>query len=146
MWADDLQQDAVIAGLAVLPDYDPARGSLSTFLRRRVHGQVVDSLRSLYGRTYRLAMVSLDDEQDRDGDEWEDRHAAYEDPGYQQVEDADAIRRLLRGCDRRCREALALTYGWGLTGVEMAQRWGVTEGRVSQIRIAALRRARGDDK
>lgn len=76
--ADDILQDLLVAGLAALPRFNPARANRATFLYRAIRAKVVDLIRRAEcdKRNWRCGVESLDDPwQDENG--WEGtRHDA----------------------------------------------------------------------
>lgn len=66
------------------------------------------------------------------------------DKGYASVDACDAIRRVLRRLDLRERFAILAVDGYGYKNLAVAEAFGVTEARVSQLRSAGLKQIRAE--
>lgn len=120
--AEDVAQETFL-GLWNAPEkFDPARGSLRTFLLTIAHRRAVDVVRSEVARSNREA---------RPADE---QHYDVADEAWTLVL-SEKVRQALEQIPEGEREAIALAYFGGLSYVEVATRLGQPEGTVkSRIR------------
>lgn len=75
LW-NDAVQEACLRMLSVLPDYDPKKGELGTFLYQPTIGAVIDSLRHSegYSRTKgKRSFVSIEERRENSGSDFLDR-------------------------------------------------------------------------
>jgi RNA polymerase sigma-70 factor, ECF subfamily len=117
------------------PDrFDPARGSLRSYLLAHAHGRAVDLLRSEGARRQR---------EERDA-----RQAA--EAGYDlehevwDLTTAERVRSALESLPEGERDAIQLAYFGGLTYREVADRLGQPEGTVKSRIRSGLKRLRGE--
>ncbi|MFC5745508.1 RNA polymerase sigma factor [Actinomadura rugatobispora] len=130
--AGDVTQE-VFVGLWERPlAFDPAKGSLRTWLATLAHRRAVDWVRR-ESRHRRPPPVTAPDGNGRPGVEEE----------VLEGELAAGVRRGLQGLPPNLREVLELAYYHGLTYREVAARLGIPEGTAkSRIRSALARLAR----
>lgn len=120
--AEDVVQETFVTFWNSPEGYDPARGSLKTYLLTIAHRRAVDMVRSEQSRTKRELKPP--------------------DPDYSNVEDevmaklgSNHVRRALGDLDVNERRAITMAYFGGLTYVEVADELGAPEGTVkSRIR------------
>lgn len=122
--ADDVVQE-VLVGLWRNPNgFDPARGTLRTYLLTLAHRRAVDIVRSEQSRTLRESRETWLPPGDIDEEVWE-RNMASE------------VRQAVAQLDEDERNAIAMAYFEGLSYVEVARRLEAPEGTVkSRIRSA----------
>jgi len=117
------------------PDrYDPARGSLRSFLLAHTHGRAVDLLRSEGARRQREereARVTAEGGYDLDHEVWD-------------MATAERVRSALSNLPQGERAAIELAYFGGLTYREAAGRLGEPEGTVKSRIRTGLKRLRGE--
>jgi RNA polymerase sigma factor (sigma-70 family) len=132
--AQDVVQDAFISVWRHAARFDPARGSVKTWLMAIVHHRAVDEIR-LRGRTEALP----------EGDEDPPAPLTLPDVWVEVAErfDATAVRLAFAGLPEPQREALRLAYYEGLTQEEIAVRTnaplGTVKGR-TRLGLQAMRR------
>lgn len=120
--AEDVVQDTFVGLWRAPHRYDPARGSLRTFLLTIAHRRAVDMVRSEEARSRRESRPLEPDRFDLEEEVMTRDLSA-------QVRDA------LSGLADGEREAIVMAYFGGLSYVEVAQRLGAPEGTVkSRIR------------
>jgi RNA polymerase sigma-70 factor (ECF subfamily) len=133
--AEDVAQDVFIALWRNPSAYDPARGSLRSYVSLMARSRALDRWRT---RQAREAAV------DRSAAEQKVRHVD-EESAAEPVLRRDRSRRLLHALDAlpgEQREAVLLAFGRGLTAQEIAQAMGVPLGTVkSRVRLG-LQKAR----
>ena len=120
--ADDVVQDTFVSLWSAPNKYDPARGTLRTFLLTIAHRRAVDIVRSEVARTRREQKPP--------------------DPDYTNVEEevwsrdlSATVREALNDLSEGEREAISLAYFGGLSYVEVAKKLDQPEGTVkSRIR------------
>lgn len=136
--AEDLTQD-VFLSLYQKNQYDPARGSLLSFLTTVTHSRALDRLRSR-GSKFRFL------------NRW-NRSAAFEHPTLNPIqaavsdEEAAAVRQALTQLSDNERQILEIAYYEGVTQAEIAQRLNLPLGTVktrSRQGLKKLRRALKD--
>ena len=117
------------------PDrYDPARGSLRSFLLAHTHGRAVDLLRSEGARRQREereARVTAEGGYDLDHEVWD-------------MATAERVRSALSNLPQGERAAIELAYFGGLTYREAAGRLGEPEGTVKSRIRTGLKRLRSE--
>ncbi|MEX0796203.1 MAG: sigma-70 family RNA polymerase sigma factor [Acidimicrobiia bacterium] len=120
--AEDVVQETFVTFWTSPEKFDPARGSLKTYLLTIAHRRAVDIVRSEEARTRRELVPP--------------------DPDYTSVEEeimtratSDRVQQALVDLDENERRAITMAYFGGLTYVEVADRLGAPEGTVkSRIR------------
>ncbi len=164
--ADDLEQEARVAVLKAMPQYDPTRAKVVTYFPKRVYGAMLDALRDesfaprlAVQRGEPLVKVVTFTAFNRcayrtqDGEDPKGYGVYRIDPAHHDPEPADCTRvefaalcrRLFDGLTAAERRVLVLYYCDGLTMKQIAGRLGVSESRVSQIHSAVLGRCRASD-
>jgi RNA polymerase sigma-70 factor (ECF subfamily) len=130
--ADDVTQE-VFVDLWRRPErYDPARGSLRSFLLTRAHGRAVDMLRSDSARAAREAREAR-----------ETAHAGYDLENHAwDLAQADHVKRAVGALPEAERRAIELAYFAGHTYREVASMLGEAEGTVKSRIRRGLRRLR----
>ena len=117
------------------PDrYDPARGSLRSFLLAHAHGRAVDMMRSEGARRQREereARITAEGGYDLDHEVWD-------------IATAERVRSALGNLPHGERSAIELAYFGGLTYREAATRLGEPEGTVKSRIRSGLKRLRGE--
>jgi RNA polymerase sigma-70 factor (ECF subfamily) len=130
--ADDVTQD-VFVDLWNRPErYDPARGSLRTFLTTVAHGKAVDRLRSDSARSereMRSARETATSGYDIESHVWD-------------IAVADQLREALASLPERERRPIEMSYFGGHTYREVATMLGEAEGTVKGRIRAGLNRLR----
>ena len=132
--AEEVVQEVFLRLWNAPEKFDPARGSLRSYLLAHTHGRAVDLLRSESSRKRR--------------EETEARKAA--EGGYDlehEVWDmavADRVKATLQGLPEGEREAILLAYFGGHTYKEVADLLGTPEGTVKSRIRSGLRRMRGE--
>lgn len=120
--AEDIVQDVFVALWKAPGKYDPARGSLRTFLITLAHRRAVDMIRSEESRFRREERVPGGLPPDIDDEVWA-------------LTLSDKVRSALESIPANERTAIALAYYGGLSYTEVARRLGQPEGTVkSRIR------------
>jgi RNA polymerase sigma-70 factor, ECF subfamily len=117
------------------PDrYDPARGTMRSFLLAHTHGRAVDMLRSEGARRQREereARITAESGYDIEHEVWD-------------VATAERVRSALDTLPEGERAAIELAYFGGLTYREAASRLGEPEGTVKSRIRTGLKRLRGE--
>lgn len=138
--ADELVQCGVVALLEVLERFDPARGkSPWAFIKPRVHGAMLDSLRRAGTEARRAA---------GDGDLLVERTmgaaSAAADPLDTLIgrADATALAEAVAGLSEPQQQVLQLFYGDGFNNREVAQILTVSESYASRVHREALQAVR----
>jgi RNA polymerase sigma factor (sigma-70 family) len=136
--AEDVVQEVFVA-LWKKPDaYNPARGSLGTWLMSASHHKSVDLIRREESLRRRRDVVAVDVEQQlRD-----ERFAEPVDDQAGQLWQAARIRQALAQLPEAQRQALVLAYFGGYTQREVAAVTGVPLGTVKTRMLAAMRKLR----
>ena len=129
--AEDLVQDSFVKLLRSADRYDPARGSLDTWVLLVARSLALDSLRRRVLEARTLEATRPRDEADPD-------------PGPDQVAETqdlvDRARRAMGGLTTGQRAALELAYFGGKTSAEVAELEGIPLGTAkTRIRSALLR-------
>lgn len=120
--ADDIVQDTFVSFWRSPEKFDPARGSLRTYLLTIAHRRAVDVVRSETARSKREQRPPDPDPFDLEEEVWA-RSISEE------------VRTALLELGEAEREAIAMAYFGGLSYVEVAKRLGAPEGTVkSRIR------------
>jgi RNA polymerase sigma-70 factor, ECF subfamily len=120
--AEDVAQETFLALWNAPEKFDPARGSLRTFLLTIAHRRAVDLIRSEVARSNREARPPDEQHYDVADEAWTLVLSGKVRQALDQIPDGE-------------REAIALAYFDGLTYVEVAERLGQPEGTVkSRIR------------
>lgn len=132
--AEDLVHDVFLEVWRHAASYDPARGTVRTWILVRLRSRALDRLRSAKSR------------REVAGDEAESPHAVavaeeHEDPTLEP--DRKAVRVALAELPGEQREVLELAYFHGLTSSEIAERMGSPLGTVKSRTAAALAKLRG---
>lgn len=150
--AEEVVQETFLALWNRAELFDPAVGSLGTWLRSIARHRTIDRLRAA-GRRPRLVSVGSDDPGSLDAEAL-DRAAMTgaviggADPGpgpegrLEQIETREAIRTALAGMPDAERTVILLAYQDELTQVEIAERLGWPLGTVKTRTRRALRRLR----
>lgn len=125
--AEDVVQETFVGFWNAPARFDPARGSLQSYLVTIAHRRAVDTVRSEVARTR--------------------REQAPPDPPHLDVEDevwsrtiSETVRRALDELPETEREAIALAYLKGMSYVEVARRLGQPEGTVKSRIRSGMRR------
>jgi RNA polymerase sigma factor (sigma-70 family) len=128
--AEDVVQEAFLSAWRNASRYDPARGSVKTWLMALVHHRAIDAIRRRKPTT---------DLPESDGlvtlglhvpDVWAEVSAGL---------DAEAVRRAIAALSDAQRVAIELAYFGGLTQAEIAHRTGIPLGTVkSRMRLGLL--------
>jgi RNA polymerase sigma-70 factor (ECF subfamily) len=130
--AEDVAQE-VFLRLWNQPDrFDPARGSLRSFLLAQSHARAVDAVRSLSARRRR----EMSDAHDTASASYDMQHEVWDMAVADQV--ADAMGEL----PKEERQAIEMAYFEGYTYVEVAQLLGQPEGTVKSRIRNGMRRMR----
>lgn len=151
---DDIEQEAALALVEAVRDYDPGRGiPFASYALWRVHCRVVDYLRAHGAEANRGAAPPVPEGEERDSedegagalrDALERRRALLEAPGV----DDEAVRnalltqleRAVASLPERDRQVLALYWEEGLSLAEIARVLGVSRARAGEVHRRALRR------
>jgi len=128
--AEDLVHDVFLEVWRHASTYDPARGSVRTWILVRLRSRALDRLRSAKTRR---EVAGEDHETNLAVDEAEDPTLA---------PDRRAIRRALQELPAEQREVLELAYFQGLTSSEIAERMGSPLGTVKSRTAAGLAKLR----
>ena len=131
----DVAQEGLIGYLEASRRYQPGDASLNTYAMDRCNGAMLDAIRPPRGsaRIDERSMCSLDDALDVAGDDG------------RKWSDAIAIKQIYAAFDLlpdQQRDVMRLIYIDGLQNRETAQELGISEGRVSQIHKAAIKKLR----
>jgi RNA polymerase sigma factor (sigma-70 family) len=129
--AEDAVQDAFLGAWRKAAAFDPARGTVSTWLMTLVHRRAVDLVR----REDRRKTDVLDDATPMASGETTDEQAAIR-------EERRRVQAALARLPADQREALELAYYGGLTQSELADRLGVPLGTVKSRMFAGLGKLR----
>jgi RNA polymerase sigma factor for flagellar operon FliA len=165
---EDLVQEGMVAAVRAAQSYDPHRDTAySTWAETKVHGAVVDYLRQQDRTRSRrgallASVIPLDgapgarsEHAGADGDSAllheviPDERAARELEAVLEAMHAherDDLVEAIRRLPERQRSVVAGLFWDGLTGHQIAGRLGVSDARVSQLRVEALRRLREDER
>jgi RNA polymerase sigma factor (sigma-70 family) len=136
--AEDVVQEVFVALWTRPEAYNPARGSLGTWLMSASHHKAVDLVRREESLRRRRDLVAVDVEQ-----ELRDEHLA--EPVEEQATErwqAERVRRALAGLPEPQRQAMVLAYFGGYTQREVAAVMGVPLGTVKTRMLAAMRKLR----
>jgi RNA polymerase sigma factor (sigma-70 family) len=138
--ADDCMSEARIAVWRCAEQYDPAAGTtLRQYAGRRVHGAVVDALRSwghLSRRLENVQVFSLDERPDieEDFDSWTPKALSCDPDVNADVLHARSIAlKCLAVLNERQRRAVEMYFGEDLLLCEIGVKMGVNKQRVWQI-------------
>ena len=131
--AEDLVHDVFLEVWRHAASYDPARGSVRTWILVRLRSRALDRLRSAKTRRE----VGTDDQESHGGIAADE----LEDPMLEP--DRKAVRVALAELPGEQREVLELAYFHGLTSSEIAERMGSPLGTVKSRTAAALAKLRG---
>jgi RNA polymerase sigma-70 factor (ECF subfamily) len=131
--AEDLVHDVFLEVWRHAASYDPARGSVRTWMLVRLRSRALDRMRS--ART-RREVGSNDDSEPKSGLVELD----VEDPSLEP--DRKSIRRALEELPAEQRQVLELAYFHGLTSAEIAERMGSPLGTVKSRTAAAIAKLR----
>ena len=125
--AEDVVQETFVSFWNSPDGFDPARGSLKTYLLTIAHRRAVDVVRSEESRARREQIPP--------------------DPDYSRVEEdvmtkvsSETVRQALNGLDENERRAIVMAYFGGLTYVEVAKELGAPEGTVKSRIRAGMRK------
>ncbi|HSJ33800.1 MAG TPA: sigma-70 family RNA polymerase sigma factor [Acidimicrobiia bacterium] len=120
--AEDVVQDTFVTFWKRPDRYDPARGTLRTFLLTIAHRRAVDVVRSEEARARRESRPPDPEHFDLEDEVWTRRLSEH-------------VRAALEELSEGERQAISLAYYGGLSYVEVAERLGAPEGTVkSRIR------------
>jgi RNA polymerase sigma-70 factor, ECF subfamily len=120
--ADDIVQDTFVSFWRSPEKFDPARGSLRTYLLTIAHRRAVDVVRSETARSRREQRPPDPDHFDLEEEVWVRALS-------------EEVRTALLGLSDAEREAIGMAYLGGFSYVEVAERLGAPEGTVkSRIR------------
>ena len=128
--AEDAVQDAFLGAWRTAAAFDPARGTVSTWLMTLVHRRAVDLVR----REDRRKTEPLDEAPVASGETTDERAAVRE--------ERRRVQAALVQLPLDQREALELAYYGGLTQSELAERLGVPLGTVKSRMFAGLAKLR----
>jgi RNA polymerase sigma-70 factor (ECF subfamily) len=129
-WAEELVQEVLLRLWRQPARYDPARGSVQTWLLRITHNAAVDALRSRRGTARAM---------DGGADALDTLPAAGPDPFACAWDGARAevVRRALAALPAEQREVIELAYYGGLSQAEIARRTGRPLGTIkTRLRLA----------
>lgn len=139
---DDLTSVAIIAALKILPQYDPSKGSLFSFLYARMRGAIKDEFR-LYShsrcdrlnRGYRdyqtVRFNALADALADDTMSVEELLPAEDAPVMLDVR--EELEKVMRGLSKQEKLVLMLRYGQEMPMSVVGEALGLSESRVSQL-------------
>lgn len=130
--AEDLVHDVFLEVWRHAASYDPARGSVRTWMLVRLRSRALDRMRSARSRRE----VGSDDSEPTSALSDLDR----EDPSLEP--DRKSIRRALAELPAEQRQVLELAYFHGLTSSEIAERMGSPLGTVKSRTAAAIAKLR----
>lgn len=137
---DEAVQDAAIGMLQAIDAFDPGRGyRFSTYATIRIRGHLLDCERKRNGRSVRRVHVQSVPE-----DVLIRLAGTSNDPGLQQIDNADQLR-ILRGLPDRTRDILYGRFVAGETRRDVARRHNISERTVTGI-IDAVRKQLRDRK
>jgi RNA polymerase sigma factor for flagellar operon FliA len=145
---DDVHADALIGVLAAIRNFDSTRKiTQKAYVFIRARGAAIDGIRQrLYAPRSKIDNRREPTSLDRirvaitDGDgTWE---PSASDPGYGEVDAAETISLLLVHLSRRRRFVIEAYYLAGRSMADIGAELGVTESRVCQIHVQALRQMR----
>jgi RNA polymerase sigma factor (sigma-70 family) len=134
--AEDVVQEAFLMVWRDPGRFDPARGSVSTWLLTLVHHRAVDAVRREVTRRKRVVPGSLENE------EWNVPPGPGADQAALGAVVAGKVREALGQLPVDQREALALAYFGGYTQREVASLTGVALGTVKSRMFAGVRKLR----
>ena len=134
--AEDVVQEAFLVVWRDPGRFDPARGTVSTWLLTLVHHRAVDAVRREATRRRRTVAPS------EDGAEWNVAPGPGADQAALGAVVAGKVRDALAALPAEQREALALAYFGGYTQREVASLVGVPLGTVKSRMFAGVRRLR----
>lgn len=124
--AEELVQESFVRLWRQAPRYDPARGTVATFVFTLARRIAVDLWRRPSSRPLRA-------------DPGPDAFSLWCSDASDEVVNGVVVRRALDSLSRTHREVIELSYGGGLTQVEIARRVGVPLGTVKTRTYHALR-------
>lgn len=128
--AEDVVQEAFLSAWRHASRYDPARGSVRTWLMALVHHRAIDALRRRRPTTDLPESDARSTQQLHSPDVWVEVSADL---------DAEAVRRAIGVLSDGQRVAIELAYFAGLTQAEIARRTGTPLGTVkSRMRLGLL--------
>jgi RNA polymerase sigma-70 factor (ECF subfamily) len=130
--ADDVTQEVFLRLWNVPDRFDPARGSLRSYLLNDSHGRAVDAVRSLSSRRAR----EVRDAQRTAGVEYDIQHHVWD------LALADEVVRALDGLPPDERQAIELAYFQGHSYVKVAELLDQPEGTVKSRIRNGMRRMR----
>jgi RNA polymerase sigma factor (sigma-70 family) len=136
--AEDVVQEVFVALWKRPEAYNPARGSLGTWLMSTAHHKAVDLVRREESLRRRRDLVAVDVAQ-----ELREEHLA--EPVEEQATErwqAERVRRALSDLPEAQRQAMVLAYFGGYTQREVAAVTGVPLGTVKTRMLAAMRKLR----
>jgi RNA polymerase sigma factor (sigma-70 family) len=134
--AEDVVQEVFLAIWREPERFDPARGSVSSWLLTLVHHRAVDAVRREAGRRRHTVAPS------EDGEEWSGPPGPGADVGAIDAVVAGHVRDALAQLPAEQREALALAYYGGYTQREVASLVKVPLGTVKSRMFTAVKRMR----
>lgn len=150
---DDLRQAACERILSKLDKHDPAKSPLKSWMCIQAWYAITDELRGMSwfprGRDD-LSMHSLDshmpgdEDRENDADTWACIVPDHRRPGQKAVEDRDQLRTLLRRLPKRSQDVFAAYWLGDGDMRSVAEQFGITESRVSQISRHCLTLLRRD--
>ena len=133
---EDLYCSAMYGAMQCLDTYEEGRVKFFTYAKQRMHGQVVDDLRSVLGKKWwKLYLLHRYEDLDID------------DPKFLRTTDKDIVAlrdevaTALRKLAVRDKKMVILYYMYEYTMHEIARMFGISEARVSQV----LRRVRDEN-
>ncbi|NMO90621.1 sigma-70 family RNA polymerase sigma factor [Actinomycetospora sp. TBRC 11914] len=134
--AEDVVQEVFLLVWRQPERYDPARGSVATWLMTMVHHRAVDAVRREAVRRRRTVAPG------EDGDEWLPPGPGADEAALDAVV-AGHVREALAALPTEQREALTLAYFGGFTQREVASIAGIPLGTVKSRMFTAVRTLRG---
>ena len=136
--AEDVVQEVFVALWKRPEAFNPARGSLGTWLMSTAHHKAVDLVRREESLRRRRDLVAVDVQQ-----ELREEHLAepVEDQANERWQ-AERVRRALAALPEAQRQAMVLAYFGGYTQREVAAVTGVPLGTVKTRMLAAMRKLR----
>jgi RNA polymerase sigma-70 factor (ECF subfamily) len=130
--ADDLAQDALLKACRSLVRFDPAKGTMETWLWRIVANAANDSHRA---RARRFALLR------RLATRWHEPTGAVEERALDSIEHAELLR-AVRTLDDRDRLMIALRFGADLDLATVGEAVGLSSDSAGQAVLRALARLR----
>lgn len=125
----------MLALVKAVASYDPSRGAWSSWAILRINGDLVDEQRRLCGRSRPNPQVhSLDVLQELDSE--------FDIPTECILPSRSTIDHLIGALNPRRQDVMRMTYVDELSVAAIARKLGVSESRVSKLKLKALRQLR----